>query len=151
VGHDGHVITALHPVRHLVRARNLADRRYFEPLTVVMLAREAGLLPEYFTREFGRVFGESPHQYLLTRRLERAAALLRATDWTISRICMDVGWSSPGSFGVTFQRVFGTTPTQTRRDAPPPAQHVRIPACVAKAYSRPPNRTFREASETTVS
>ena len=109
-----------------------------------MLAREAGLSPAYFTREFRQVFGEPPHQYLLTRRLERAAALLRATDWTISRICLEVGWSSPGSFGVTFRRVFGTTPSHYRRAAPPPAQYVRIPACVAMAYARPRNRTFRE-------
>jgi AraC-like DNA-binding protein len=128
----------------LVRARDLADRRYFEPLTVALLAREAGLSPAYFTREFRRVFGESPHQYLLTRRLERAAVLLRATDWTISRICLEVGWSSVGSFGVTFRRVFGSTPSQHRQAAPPLVQHVRIPACVAKAYARPQNRTFRE-------
>jgi AraC-like DNA-binding protein len=140
----------LHPVRHLVRARDLADRRYFEPLTVAGLAREAGLSPAYFSREFQRVFGESPHQYLLTRRLERAAALLRATDWAIARVCYDVGWSSPGSFGVTFRRVYGTSPTRYRRGAPPAEQHVRIPACVAMAYARPQNRTFREDAAATV-
>ncbi len=138
------MIAPLHPVRHLVKARDLADRRYFEPLTVAVLAREAGLSPAYFTREFRRVFGESPHQYLLTRRLERSGVLLRTTDWTISRICLEVGWTSPGSFGVTFRRVFGTTPTQHRQSAPSPTQYVRIPACVAKAYARPQNRTFRE-------
>ena len=75
------------PVRHLLRARDLADGRYFEPLTVADLARAAGLSRAHFSREFRRAFGESPHQYLLTRRLERAAALLRNTDRSVTEIC----------------------------------------------------------------
>jgi AraC-like DNA-binding protein len=130
--------------RHLLRAKDLADARFAEPLTVPDLAAAAGLSPAHFSREFKRAFGESPHQYLLTRRLERAAALLRATDWSVADICFAVGAGSVGSFTVSFGRIFGQTP-QTYRGAFPPAQrHVRIPRCIAQAYARPQNRTFRE-------
>src|SRR5881392_3655415 len=78
-------------VRHLLRGRDLADARYSEPLTVDDLAGAAGLSRAYFSREFRRAFGESPHAYLLTRRLERAAALLRATDRSVADICFAVG------------------------------------------------------------
>jgi len=84
--------------RHLLRARDLADARYAEPLTVADLARAAGLSPAHFSREFKRAFGESPHQYVLTRRLDRAAALLRVTDWPVADICFAVGAGSVGSF-----------------------------------------------------
>ncbi len=77
-----------HPARHLLRAKDLADGRYFEPLSVAALAAAAGLSPAHFSREFRRAFGESPHRYLLTRRLERAAALLRNTDRTVADICL---------------------------------------------------------------
>src|SRR3954465_12084383 len=86
------------PARHLLRAKDLADARYFEPLGVADLARSAGLSPAHFSREFRRAFGESPHQYLLTRRLERAAALLRTTDRSVADICFSVGLHSVGSF-----------------------------------------------------
>ena len=79
------------PARHLLRAKDLADARYFEPLDVDDLARAAGLSRAHFSREFRRAFGESPHQYLLTRRLERAAALLRTTDRSVADICFSVG------------------------------------------------------------
>ena len=88
--------------RHLLRARDLADARYAEPLTVADLARAAGLSPAHFSREFKRAFGESPHQYLLTRRLERAAALLRVTDWSVADVCFAVGAGSVGSFTTSF-------------------------------------------------
>src|SRR5439155_1653377 len=90
-------ITPVPPARHLLRAKDLADARYFEPLGVPDLARAARLSPAHFSREFRREFGESPHQYLLTRRLERAAALLRRTDWTVTEICLAVGLTSLGS------------------------------------------------------
>src|ERR671918_2682006 len=77
--------------RHLLRAKDLADARYFEPLAVADLARAARLSPAHFSREFKRTSGESPHQYLLTRRLERAAALLRNTDRTVTEVCFAVG------------------------------------------------------------
>jgi AraC-like DNA-binding protein len=134
------------PERHLLRARDLADRRYAEPLTVADLAAAAGLSPSYFSREFRRVFGESPHQYLLTRRLERAAALLRTTDRPVTEICHQVGLASLGSFTSSFRRVHGVTPTAYRSSFPPARQWVRIPECVAREYGRPRNRTFREAS-----
>ena len=111
------------PARHLLRAKDLADARYFEPLTVADLARAAGLSPAHFSREFRRTFGESPHQYLLTRRLERAAALLRNTDRSVTEICFDVGLTSVGSFTTSFRRVYGMTPSEYRAIVPagPPA------------------------------
>lgn len=134
----------MHPARHLLRAKDLADTRYAEPLAVGDLARAAGLSPAHFSRAFSRAFGESPHQYLLTRRLERAAALLRNTDWSITDICFAVGLQSVGSFTTSFRRVIGTTPAEYRRSFPPARRHIRIPHCVALAYGRPENRTFRE-------
>ena len=135
----------VHPARHLLRSKDLADARYAEDLTVAQLARTAGLSPAHFSREFRRTFGEAPHQYLLTRRLERAAALLRNTDRSVTDICFDVGLSSLGSFVTSFRRAHGLTP-QAYRDAFPPAQrHIRIPDCIAREYGRPQNRTFREA------
>jgi AraC-like DNA-binding protein len=133
-----------HPVRHLQRARDLADTRYADPITVRELADAAGLSPAYFSREFLRVFGEAPHQYLLTRRLERAAALLRDTDWTVARICHAVGSTSVSSFTTAFGRAFGRSPTSYRASFPPAARHIRIPLCVARGYGRPQYRTFRE-------
>ena len=132
--------------RHLLRAKDLADARYFEPLTVADLATAAHLSPAHFSREFRRTFGESPHQYLLTRRLERAAALLRTTDRSVTEICMAVGWSSLGSFTASFHRVYGRSPGAYRAAFPPPESMIRIPACVAQAYGRPANRTFREGT-----
>src|SRR5438132_11068491 len=82
------------PARHLLRARDLADARYFEPLGVDDLARAAGLSRAHFSREFRRAFGESPHAYLLTRRLHRAAALLRATDRAVADICVSMALRS---------------------------------------------------------
>jgi AraC-like DNA-binding protein len=133
------------PARHLLRAKDLADARYFEPLTVADLARAAGSSPAHFSREFARTFGEPPHRYLLTRRLERAAALLRNTDRSVTDICFAVGLTSLGSFTSSFRRVHGTSPLAYREAFPPARRHIRIPMCVAQAYGRPQNRTFREA------
>jgi AraC-like DNA-binding protein len=134
--------------RHLLRAKDLADARYADRLTVADLAAAARLSAAHFSREFRRAFGESPHQYLLTRRLERAAALLTTTDWTVTEICFAVGGHSLGSFTTRFCRMYGTTPTGYRAAHAPAASQVRIPRCVALAYARPQNRTFREAGET---
>ena len=131
--------------RHLLRAKDLADARYFEPLTVADMARAAGLSRAHFSREFRRTFGEAPHQYLLTRRLERAAALLRNTDRSVTEICFAVGLTSVGSFITSFRRVHGMAPVAYRAAFPPARRHIRIPECVALAYGRPQNRTFREA------
>jgi AraC-like DNA-binding protein len=130
--------------RHLLRARDLADARYFESLPVDELARAAGLSKAHFSREFARAFGQAPHQYLLTRRLERAAALLRTTDWPVARVCFAVGWQSVGSFTASFRRAFAATPTAYRAAWPPAARFARIPLCVAQSYGLPRNRTFGE-------
>jgi AraC-like DNA-binding protein len=132
------------PARHLLRAKDQADARYFERLTVADLARAAGLSPAHFSREFRRVFDEAPHQYLLTRRLERAAALLRNTDRGVTEICIAVGLTSVGSFTTSFRRVYGVAPLAYRAMFPPPQRLIRVPSCIARAYGRPQNRTFRE-------
>src|SRR3954452_6594051 len=129
------------PSRHLLRAKDLADSRYAEPLTVADLAAAARLSPAYFSREFRRAFGESPHQYLLTRRLERAAALLRSTDWSVARICFAVGLQSVGSFTTSFGRMFGASPTAYRAQYPPAVALALVPGCVVRVYGRPQNRT----------
>jgi len=134
------------PARHLLRAKDLADARYFEPLDVEDLARAAGLSRAHFSREFRRAFGDSPHAYLLTRRLERAAALLRGTDRSVVEICLSVGLQSVGSFTTSFKRMFGATPTAYRAAYPPASLQARVPMCVVRAYGRPQHRTFREDS-----
>ncbi len=132
------------PARHLTRAKDLADARYAEPLGVDDLARAAGLSRAHFSREFRRAFGASPHAYLLTRRLERAAALLRTTDNPVAEICLAVGLTSVGSFTTSFKRAFGVTPTAYRASFPPAAAHAVVPSCIVRFYGRPQHRTFRE-------
>jgi AraC-like DNA-binding protein len=134
------------PARHLLRAKDLADARYFEPLGVEDLAGAAGLSRAHFSREFRRTFGESPHAYLLTRRLERAAALLRTTDRSVAEICLAVGLTSVGSFTTSFKRMHGMSPTAYRATFPPATRQARIPPCLARIYGRPQHRTFREDS-----
>ena len=131
------------PARHLLRAKDLVDARYREPLDVPALARAAHLSPAHFSREFRRAFGETPHQYLLTRRLERAAALLRNTDRTVAEICVAVGLRSVGSFTTSFGRTFGLSPTAYRASYPPASQRARIPTCVLLAWPRPQPSNFR--------
>jgi AraC-like DNA-binding protein len=125
------------PARHLLRARDLIDARYREPLDVPTLARAAHASPAHFAREFRRAFGETPHQYLMTRRLERAAALLRSTDHSVADICMEVGLSSVGSFTTSFRRTYEMTPTEYRAAYPPAARQARIPTCFVMAAARP--------------
>jgi len=132
------------PARHLLRAKDLADASYHEPLGVPDLARAAGLSRAHFSREFRRAFGEPPHAYLLTRRLERAAALLRVTDRSVGDICLSVGLTSVGSFTSSFTRTFGVPPTAYRAKFPSPAQYARVPACVVRFYGRPRHSTFEE-------
>jgi AraC-like DNA-binding protein len=137
-------VATVPPVRHLLRAKELADTRYADPLTVADLAQAAHLSPAHFSRSFREAFGESPHRYLLTRRLERAASLLRSTDRSITEICLMVGWASLGSFSTSFRRMFGLSPRAYRAAHPPASNLVRIPPCLARFYGRPQHRTFRE-------
>ena len=130
-------MTHVHPARHLLRAKDLIDARYRDPLNVSALANVAHLSPAHFSREFRRAFGETPHQYLLTRRLERAAALLRNTDRSVMEICLAVGLRSVGSFTTSFSRIYGQSPTAYRTAHPPAATRARIPTCVLQAYARP--------------
>ena len=137
-------MTPVPPARHLLRARDLADRHYAEPIGVGELAGAAGLSRAHFSREFSRTFGESPKAYLMTRRLERAGALLRNTDRSVSEICLDVGLVGLGSFTTSFKRHFGRTPTEYRASFPPAAAHVIVPACYVHLYGRPQHSTNRE-------
>jgi AraC-like DNA-binding protein len=142
----GGPMTPVAPARHLLRAKDLADARYAEPLGVDDLAAAAGLSRAHFSRAFRRAFGESPHAYLLTRRLERAAALLRTTDRSVAEICLAVGLTSIGSFTTSFTRTYGQSPTAYRAAFPPATHLARVPACIVRAYARPQHRTFREDS-----
>jgi AraC-like DNA-binding protein len=132
------------PARHLLRGRDLADARYAERIDVDDMARAAGLSRAHFSREFRRAFGESPRGYLLTRRLERAAALLRNTDRSVADVCFSVGLQSVGSFTASFTRTYGISPTAYRAKYPPAAQHAQVPTCVLRVYGRPKRSTFRE-------
>jgi transcriptional regulator GlxA family with amidase domain len=130
--------------RHLLRAKDLVDARYREPLDVAALARTAHLSEAHFSREFRRAFGESPHRYLLTRRLERAAVLLRQTDRSIPEICFAVGLRSVGSFTTSFGKAFGRSPAAYRDAHPPAAARAPIPTCLIQAWGRPAYSRFRE-------
>ncbi len=121
------------------------DASYRAPLDVPGLARAAHLSPAHFSREFRRAFGETPHQYLLTRRLERAAELLRNTDHSVAEICVTVGLRSVGSFTSSFGRAYGLSPNAYRA-AHPPVERARIPTCVLQAYARPHSSSFGEDS-----
>ena len=134
------------PARHLLRAKDLADARYSGRVEVRDMARAAGLSKAHFSREFRRAFGESPHQYLMTRRLERAATLLRMTDWTVGEICVSVGLSSLGSFTTSFKATYGMTPTSYRAGQPPAALAARIPSCFVRTYMRPQSARFKKTA-----
>jgi transcriptional regulator GlxA family with amidase domain len=133
--------------RHLLRARDLVDSRYAEPLDLEALARAARVSPRHFSRSFRRTFGETPHQYLLSRRIERARHLLRTTDMRVADVCLAVGFTSVGSFTTTFHRLVGASPTEYRRATRGPSDADRIPLCFIKAWTRlPGNGAFREDS-----
>ena len=125
------------PARHLLRAKDLADIRFAEPITIDDMAAAAGLSRSHFSREFSRMFGEAPRAYLQTRRLERAAAMLRTTDRSVAEICMAVGLESVGSFTTSFVRAFGRTPTAYRAAFPPAATYAMVPDCVLRVHARP--------------
>jgi transcriptional regulator GlxA family with amidase domain len=133
--------------RHLLRARDLVDGRYAEPLDLDALARAAHVSPRHFSRSFRQTFGETPHRYLLTRRVERACHLLRTTDMQVAEVCLAVGFRSVGSFTTTFSRLVGISPTEYRRRNGGVSETDRIPLCFIKAWTRlPVNGVFREDS-----
>ena len=120
-----------------MRARDVADARYAEPLTVDDLAAAAHMSRAHFSREFRRAFGESPYSYLLTRRLERAAILLRTTQRPILDVCLSVGLSSVGSFTSSFRRAFGAPPAAYRTSTAVAPGLEAIPQCLLRAHGRP--------------
>ena len=137
-------MTPVPPARHLLRSRDFADRHYAEPIGIDDMAAAAGLSRAHFSREFSRTFGESPKAYLMTRRLERAAALLRNTDRSVSEICLDVGLVGLGSFTTSFKHHFHKTPTEYRMSFPPASAQAIVPPCYLRLYGRPQHSTNRE-------
>jgi AraC-like DNA-binding protein len=132
---------------HLRRARDLIDREYARPLDVAALAREALMSTAHFSRLFRGAYGETPYAYLMLRRIERAQALLRRGDMSVSEVCWAVGCSSLGSFSARFTQVVGETPTAYRnRDH---GHLIDVPSCIAKEATRPLPRQSR-IGETTV-
>lgn len=119
----------------LRRARDLMDREYAKPLDVPALARAALMSPGHFSRSFRAAFGETPYSYLMTRRIERAKALLRRGDLTVTEVCFEVGCTSLGSFSSRFTELVGESPSAYRaRDHD---EGAAVPACMAKIYTRP--------------
>ncbi len=126
---------------HLRRARDLMDREYASPLGVAALARAALMSPAHFSRQFRAAYGETPYAYLMTRRIERAKALLRRGDMSVTEVCFEVGCSSLGSFSARFTEVVGETPTTYRaRDHGALAS---VPGCIAKDLTRPTPKSRR--------
>ena len=126
---------------HLRRARDLMDREYARPLDVAALARAALMSTAHFSRRFRAAYGETPYTYLMTRRIERAKALLRRGDLSVTEVCLAVGCTSLGSFSARFTEVVGETPTAYRdRDH---SALVSVPGCVAKDITRPSRRSSR--------
>src|SRR5262245_11597014 len=133
--------------RHLLRARDLVDGHFAEPLDLRALAAAAHVSPRHFSRSFRRVFGETPYQYLLTRRLERARHLLRTTEMSVAEVCVSVGFTSVGSFTTTFSRHVGVSPTTYRQATAGPSEADRVPLCYAMAWARRAgDGAFREDS-----
>ncbi len=125
----------LQDLTHLRRARDLMDREYARPLDVAALARVALMSTAHFSRQFRATYGETPHAYLMTRRIERAKALLRRGDLSVTEVCMAVGCTSLGSFSARFTQLVGETPTAYRaRDHGALAS---VPGCIAKELTRP--------------
>ena len=132
---------------HVRRARDLIDREYAEPLDVEALARGEHMSAGHLSREFKRTYGESPYSYLMTRRIERAMALLRQGDLSVTEVCFAVGCSSLGTFSTRFTELVGVPPSVYRRDAAQATEG--MPPCVAKQVTRPVrNREARSPSQT---
>jgi len=126
---------------HLRRARDLIDREYARPLDVAALARAALMSPAHFSRRFRAAYGETPYAYLMTRRIERAKALLRGGDLTVTEVCLEVGCTSLGSFSARFTELVGETPTAYRaRDH---SGLAGVPGCIASDLTRPARKPSR--------
>jgi AraC-like DNA-binding protein len=126
---------------HLRRARDLMDREYWRPLDVEALARTALMSSAHFSRQFRAAYGETPYGYLMTRRIERAKALLRRGDMSVSEVCWAVGCTSLGSFSSRFTKLVGETPTAYRaRDH---GALRKVPGCIAKDLTRPSREPSR--------
>jgi AraC-like DNA-binding protein len=126
---------------HVRRARDLMDREYARPLDVAALARAALMSTAHFSRQFRAAYGETPYAYLMTRRIERAKALLRGGELSISEVCVEVGCTSLGSFSARFTALVGETPTAYRaRDH---GALAGMPGCVARELTRPSRRSSR--------
>lgn len=138
-----HLVTPeeLANLAHLRRARDLMDREYASPLDVGALARAALMSPAHFSRQFRAAYGETPYAYLMTRRIERAKALLRGGDMSVTEVCLAVGCTSLGSFSARFTELAGETPTAYRaRDH---GTLVSVPGCIAKDITRPSRKPSR--------
>ena len=125
----------LRDLARLRRVRDRIDREYAQPLDVEALARGAHMSAGHLSRQFRRAYGESPYSYLMTRRIERAMALLRRGDLSVTEVCFAVGCSSLGTFSTRFTELAGMSPGVYRRDA---AQATAgMPSCVARQVTRP--------------
>jgi transcriptional regulator GlxA family with amidase domain len=131
--------------RRLLRARDAMDRCYAEPLDVAALARIACVSGAHFIRTFRATFGETPHRYLQRRRVERSMFLLRESDRSVTDICLDVGFTSLGTFSRTFREIVGQSPLAYRRSNAPVSG--AVPACFTMAWARP--SSFGEAGRRT--
>ncbi|MCZ4102824.1 MULTISPECIES: AraC family transcriptional regulator [Streptomyces] len=119
--------------RRMLRARDAMDRAYAQPLDVAALARIAHVSQAHFARTFRATFGETPHRYLQRRRVERAMFLLRETDHSVTDICFEVGFGSPGTFSRTFRDIVGRSPRTYRKEA----AAANVPTCFTMAWTRP--------------
>jgi AraC-like DNA-binding protein len=126
--------------RRLLRARDAMDRDFALPLDIAKLAGTANVSQAHFIREFKATFGETPHRYLQRRRVERAMYLLRTTERSVTDVCMEVGFSSLGSFSRQFTEIVGESPTSCRKNGPLPD----VPSCFVRVWTRP--SSFGEAS-----
>jgi AraC-like DNA-binding protein len=127
---------------HLRRARDLMDREYAKPLDVPAMARAALMSPSHFARQFRAAYGETPYGYLMTRRIERAKALLRLGTLSVTEVCVEVGCTSLGSFSTRFTELVGETPSAYR--ARTHSALAAVPGCQLKGLTRPSR--FREAT-----
>ena len=134
----------LSDLARLRRVRDRIDREYAQPLNVEELARGVHMSAGHLSREFRRAYGESPYSYLMTRRIERAMALLRRGDLSVTEVCFAVGCSSLGTFSTRFTELVGVPPSVYRRQA---AGRAELPSCVAKQATRPVRNREARAAE----